>query len=109
MFNRKGSNCMNTKKIKTSILTLATAAFATFGMAACDKNTEPGETNVERSDIVEEGEIIDQESAYYRDTTDLEKYYDHADHETHEDSEGGAVHAGDGIRGGNDIERDELQ
>ena len=109
MFYRIELNYMNTKKIKTTILTLATTAIATFGLAACDKNTEPGEVNVERSDIREEGEIIDQNNAYYTDTTDLERHYDHADHENHDDNSEKVIGDGAYDGEGNGIERDEVQ
>lgn len=102
---------MNTKKIKTTILTLATTAIATFGLAACDKGTEPGETNVERSDIREEGSMIGEEgeglSRYDTANADMERHYDHADHENHNGGKTGAVHAGDGKKTG--IERDDVQ
>ncbi|MFD3001188.1 hypothetical protein ACFS7Z_12490 [Pontibacter toksunensis] len=100
---------MNTRKIKTTILTLATTAIATFGLAACDKNTEPGETNIERSDNLEEGSLIDQEESRY-DTTDLEGYYEDADHENHSDNEEEKV-IGDGAYDGkgDGIERDDVQ
>ena len=104
---------MNTKKIKTTILMFATAAFTTFGMVACDKNTEPGETNVGRGDIREEGEIIDDNAG---DVTrneaneDPERFYNDADHENHEENEGEEV-LGDGAYDGkgDGLERDEVQ
>lgn len=108
MYNRKGLNYMNTRKIKTTILTLATTAIATFGLAACDKNTEPGETNIERSDNLEEGSLIDQEASRY-DTADLEGYYDHADHENHENNKGKVLGDGAYDGKGDGIERDEVQ
>lgn len=111
MFNRKGTNHMNTKKIKSTILTLATTAIATFGLAACDKGTEPGETNVERSDIREEGSMIGEEgeniSRYDTANVSMEEHYDHADHEDHDGGDAGAVLSGDGTDTG--IERDDVQ
>lgn len=102
---------MNTKKIKTAILTLATTAIATFGLAACDTGTSPGETNVERSDIKKEGSMVgdDNEGVTRYDTAnaDMGEHYDHADHENHDQNKAGAVHAGDGQGGG--VERDDVQ
>lgn len=96
---------MNKKNIKSALLTLGTAAIATFGLAACDTGTDPGEVNVERSDIKEEGSMIGDEpgnTTRYSDTADLEeKYYEN------ENKEGSAVHAGDGK--GEGVERDEVQ
>lgn len=96
---------MNKKKIRTNLLALGATAIATFGLAACDTGTEPGEVNVERSDIKEEGSMIGDEpgnTTRYSDTADLEdKYYER------ENEEGSAVHAGDGT--GEGVERDEVQ
>jgi len=111
MFNPKELNQMNTQKIRTTVGSLAVAAIATFGLAACDTGTEPGQINTERSDIKEEGSIVGgqtDDTTRYSDTTNLEKYYEHADHENHDNNaEGTAVHAGDGKSNG--IERDEVQ
>ncbi len=105
MFNRIETNQMNSNKLKTPLLTLGVAALASFGLASCDTGTEPGNVNIERSDIKEEGSMIGEEgenTTRYSDTTDLEdKYYDR------ENKEGSAVHAGDGK--GNVKERDEVQ
>lgn len=113
MYNRKGLNYMNTRKIKTTILTLATTAIATFGLAACDKNTEPGETNIERSDNLEEGSMIgdDSETVSRYDTAnaDMERHYDHADHENHDDNNKAAIGDGAYDGKGNGVERDEVQ
>ncbi|WP_147294194.1 hypothetical protein [Pontibacter diazotrophicus] len=102
---------MNTKKIKTTILTLATTAIATFGLAACDTGTDPGEVNTERSDIREEGSMVggENEGASRYDTAgaDMERHYDHADHENHNGERTGAVHAGDGKD--SVIQRDDVQ
>lgn len=78
------------------------------GLAACNKGTEPGETNVERSTL---RETEPQENTYNQntgDTANLEKYYDHADHENHDDNKngGGAVHSGNGKTSG--VERDDV-
>lgn len=94
---------MNKNKMRTNVLALGATAIAVFGLASCDTGTEPGEVNVERSDIKDEGEMIGDEpgnTTRYSDTTDLEdKYYER------EDAEGSAVHAGDGT--GEGVERDE--
>ncbi|GAB3541079.1 hypothetical protein GCM10027443_39900 [Pontibacter brevis] len=101
---------MNTKKIKTTILSLAVTAITTFSLAACDTGTNPGETNVERSDVRKEGAMIGDEnegvSRYDTAHADMERHYDHADHENHGDNKTGAVHAGDGK--GSGVERDEV-
>ncbi|WP_162051603.1 hypothetical protein [Pontibacter pamirensis] len=104
---------MNTKKIKTTILTLATTAIATFGLAACDKGTEPGETNVGRGDIVEEGSLVGEEgeniSRYDTANASMEEHYDHADHENHDvnEEEGYGDGAYDGP--GDGIDRGDVQ
>jgi len=98
---------MNTGKVKISFFAWALTGAILVG---CDIGTRPGETNVERSEIVDEGELISDEDTVnrYSDTANLEKYYDHADHENHGDNkEGSAVHAGDGK--GEGVERDDLQ
>jgi hypothetical protein len=100
---------MNTRKIKSTALALAVSAMATFGLASCNEGTEPGETNVERSGIREEGSMVGDEegenSTLHSDTTDLEeKYYGDEDASNRE---GSAVHAGDGKGGG--VERDDVE
>ncbi|MFD2512893.1 hypothetical protein ACFSRY_03380 [Pontibacter locisalis] len=98
-------------KIKSSLLTLSLAAFAIFGFTACDKGTEPGETNVERSEIRDEGELIGEEedASRYSDTSSLESHYDHADHEDHDDNKREALGDGAYDGKGDGIERDEVQ
>ena len=91
---------MNTKQIKA--FTLAALFTGAFTITACNKGTEPGETETERGEIVEEGSLdqgyTSDEYPVDEDTVDLEeKYYDDAE---------GAVHAGDGKDGG--VERDEV-
>ncbi|MCC9165826.1 hypothetical protein [Pontibacter harenae] len=88
---------MNKLKIKNYMMALAFSTIVGFGFTSCNKGTEAGETNVERSEIVDtEHSEADQDPAY-RDTSNLERHYDHADHENHGDNtDGGAVHAGDG-------------
>ncbi|HEY4652414.1 MAG TPA: hypothetical protein VIG72_13415 [Pontibacter sp.] len=89
---------MNTTQIK------AFALAALFGgavtLSGCNTGTDPGDTNTERGDIVEEGSgnqgYTSEEYPADSDTANLEKYYDHADHENHGDNKAGAVHAGDG-------------
>ncbi|MCJ8166871.1 hypothetical protein MKJ04_18650 [Pontibacter sp. E15-1] len=70
---------MNSNKLKTPLLTLGVAALTTFGLASCSTGTEPGDVNIERSDIKDEGSMIgdeDNEATRDSDTTDLEeKYY----------------------------------
>lgn len=76
---------------------------ATFGIVACDTGTDPGETNTERSDIRDEGEMVGDEG-------DLDTRYDERDTmEQHyeQTEEGSAVHAGDGTGEGEG--RDDVQ
>ncbi|ARS37364.1 hypothetical protein [Pontibacter actiniarum] len=98
-------------KLKTTILSLTVAAFFACGLTACDKGTRPGETNVERSDIKDAGEMIGEEGdqdTRYEDTDSLEKYYDHADHENHSDNDREALGDGAYDGKGDGIERGEL-
>jgi hypothetical protein len=98
---------MYTRKIKSTALALAVTAMATFGLASCNEGTEPGETNVERSGIREEGSMVgDEENAnttLHSDTTDLEEQHYGDDN----NREGSAVHSGDGKGGG--VERDDVE
>ena len=73
---------------------LGLAALMTLGTVACDKGTKPGETNVERSDIIETEapERLEIEN----DSTDPERFYDNE----YRKGKKGAVHAGDGINEG---------
>ena len=102
---------MDMNKLKSAILTLTLTAVASFGFTACDKGTEPGETNVERSEIKDEGELVgdEEEVNRYSDTTNLEKYYDDADHENHDDNDREAIGDGAYDGKGDGIERDEVQ
>jgi hypothetical protein len=92
---------MDMKKIKSAIGALSLVAVATFGLSACDKGTEPGETNVERSDIVKTRapEKVEIEN----DSTDPERFYDNE----YRKGKKGAVHAGDGIKEG--VGRDDVK
>ncbi|MDX5422297.1 MAG: hypothetical protein LPK07_01935 [Hymenobacteraceae bacterium] len=100
---------MNKNKFKAAILSFAAAAFMMFGLSACDKGTEPGETNVERSDIRDEGELIEREDVQYGEADSLEEHYDHADHEDHEDNTNKAIGDGAYDGKGDGIQRDEVQ
>ncbi|MCC9137581.1 hypothetical protein ACFSKU_09595 [Pontibacter silvestris] len=100
---------MKAHKIKSIILALVVTTVTGAGLASCNKGTEPGETNVERSTL---RETEPQENNYSQgsetDTTDMERFYDHADHENHDDNVngGGAVLSGDGKTSG--VERDDV-
>ncbi|WP_439881289.1 hypothetical protein ACSX1A_19375 [Pontibacter sp. MBLB2868] len=102
---------MNKNKLKNTILTITLAGVATIGFSACDKGTEPGETNVERSEIKDAGELVgdDDETKRTSDTTNLEKYYDDADHENHEDNTDEAIGDGAYDGKGDGVNRDEVQ
>ncbi|MFD2515964.1 hypothetical protein ACFSRY_18980 [Pontibacter locisalis] len=103
---------MNPKKINAITLALAVTVTASFGLASCDKGTKPGETNVERSEIIEEGSLVGEEGESvnrYSDTANLEKYYDHADHEDHSDNEREAWGDGAYDGKGDGLQRDEVQ
>ena len=103
---------MNIRNIKTLVLPLALSAFVVAGLSSCDTGTDPGETNVERSDIREEGSMVEKDDdpmSEYRDTTDMESHYDHADHEKHGDNKAKAI--GDGAydgKGKKGVERDDV-
>ncbi|OKL39000.1 hypothetical protein [Pontibacter flavimaris] len=102
MFNRKEIRMMNTPTIRTVFFAFTLTAVAAFGLSACDTGTQPGDTNVERSDHHEEGSMVgddtkDQTEAE-RDT--MEQYYERTE-------EGSAVHAGDGKSDGTD--RDDVK
>ncbi|GAB3826995.1 hypothetical protein [Pontibacter rugosus] len=103
---------MYIKKIKPTLLSLTVAIMATLSMASCNKGTEPGETNVERSGIVEEGSLVgsdEDKSNVERDTLVGESHYDHADHEEHEDNNAKVLGDGAYDGKGNGVERDEVQ
>lgn len=102
---------MDRNKLKSAILTLTFTAVAGLGFTACDKGTEPGETNVERSEIKDAGEMVgeDEDVNRYSDTTNAEKYYDDADHDDHDDNDGKVIGDGAYDGKGNGIERDEVQ
>lgn len=94
---------MNKRNIRTTVFALAAAITATFGMAACSTGTDPGETNTERSDIRDEGEMVGEEgdlnsNEAARDS--MEQYYEN-------NEEGSAVHAGDGT--GDGVDREDVQ
>ena len=98
MFNRKELNHMNKKSIRSSTLfALGAAAVATFGLASCNTGTEPGDVNVDRGEIHEEGSMIGDEpgnTTRYSDTADTgEEYYETGN------KEGSAVNTGDGEEG----------
>ncbi len=93
---------MNTQKIRSAFFALIATAVATFGLAACDTGTSPGETNVERSDHVDEGSIVgdNDENRVEAERDTMEQPYERAE-------EGSAVHAGDGT--GEGTERDDVK
>lgn len=102
---------MNKSKINSLILALAVTAVSSFGMAACNTGTEPGETNVERGEIRDEGEMVGEEGdqdTRYEEGDSLERYYDDADHENHEDNTGEAIGDGAYDGKGDGVERDEV-
>lgn len=72
---------MNTKKLTHSIIVLALGLMSGAALVACNKGTEPGETNVERGKIKDAGEMVGGDDVTrYDDTTDLEeKYYEGRD------------------------------
>jgi hypothetical protein len=102
---------MNIDKIKPTVIALSFIALMAFGFTACDEGTKPGETNVERSDNLEPGELIgdDDDVNRYSDTSNLEKYYDHADHEDHKDNKREAIGDGAYDGKGDGIKRDEIK
>ncbi len=81
-------------KVKSAIVSLSIVTLVAVGLSACDKGTRPGETNVERSDIVKTRapEKVEIEN----DSTDPERFYD----VEYRKGKKGAVHAGDGIKEG---------
>ncbi|WP_230407114.1 hypothetical protein [Pontibacter cellulosilyticus] len=102
---------MKINDIKPLTWAAALGLFAMVGLGACDKGTEPGDTNTERSEIIDEGELVEENEdpmAPYTDTTDLEDHYDHADHEDHDDNKAKAI--GDGAYDGkkDGVQRDDL-
>ncbi|MHA6246560.1 hypothetical protein ACXYMU_01380 [Pontibacter sp. CAU 1760] len=99
------------KKIKSTILALSVMATASLSLGACSKGTEPGDVNVGRGEIKDEGEMIDGDNGYNAssDTTDLEKYYDHADHENHDDNTGKVIGDGAYDGKGTGTERDDIK
>ena len=70
---------VNTGKLKVALVAALFCAATGFGLTACNKGTEPGDTNVERSEIIETEEDVDK-SLGTMDTSDYEHLYDHADH-----------------------------
>ncbi|MBF9251858.1 hypothetical protein I2I11_00980 [Pontibacter sp. 172403-2] len=72
---------MNTRKIKHSIMVLALSIMSGAALVACNEGTEPGDTNVERGEIKDAGEMVGGDDVTrYSDTTDLEeKYYNDSD------------------------------
>ena len=90
---------MNTRKIRTALFALLATAVSAFGISACDTGTQPGDTNVERSDHHEEGSMVDggakDQNEAERDS--MEQHYERTE-------EGSAVHAGNGKGEGTDRE-----
>lgn len=101
---------MIARKIRATFFALAATAVAAWGMAACSTGTDPGETNVDRGEIHEEGSMVgdtdENEVEAERDT--MEQYYDSADHENHEDNTGKVIGDGAYDGEGEGVERDEV-
>lgn len=91
---------MYKKKIKSTIIASLLMAGTAFAFTSCDTGTSPGETNVERSDIKEEGSMIESDEKEMSEQDKLEKHYDHADHENHDDNDAEVI--GDGAYDGKD-------
>ncbi|WP_242920843.1 hypothetical protein [Pontibacter liquoris] len=92
---------MKKNSLKHTMLALTFGALASTGLVACNKGTEPGDTNTERGKIEDTGDMVGAENKNANDTaTDLEdKYYKDAD-----DANNGKVQQGDSIKrpeGGN--------
>jgi hypothetical protein len=102
---------MNKNILKSALLSVGALAVASIGLASCDKGTRPGETNVERSEIIDEGELVGDgdDVNRYSDTTNLEKYYDHADHDNHDDNKNKVIGDGAYDGKGDGIQRDEVK
>lgn len=103
---------MNKHNISAAILGVAATAFTLGGLTSCDTGTSPGETNVERSDIRDEGEMVGEEGeqpARYDEADSLESHYDHADHENHDDNTNKALGDGAYDGKGDGVKRDEVK
>lgn len=96
-------------KIKVTALGLGMASFLVLGLGSCSKGTEPGETNVERSEIRDEGELVSEDNDAAHDTLSGESHYDHADHENHDDNTNEVIGDGAYDGKGDGVQRDEVQ
>jgi len=73
---------MNTKKLTHNIIVLALGLMSGAVLVACNKGTEPGDTNVENGKIKDAGEMVGADDTNrYSDTTQSleEKYYEGRD------------------------------
>ncbi|MBW7465778.1 hypothetical protein ABID22_001838 [Pontibacter aydingkolensis] len=103
---------MNIKDIKVLVVASALSMFSVAGLSSCSTGTDPGEINTERSDIKEEGSMIEKDDdpmSEYRDTTDMESHYDHADHENHDDNRARAIGDGAYDGKGKGVKRDDVK
>jgi len=99
---------MNKNIIKSGIVATAFSIGSVLGLSSCETGTSPGETNVGRGEIVEPEETEGVHSTYDEDTTNLEKYYDDADHENHTDNDAEALGDGAYDGEGDGLQRGEL-
>ena len=72
---------MNKHIIKSVVTVLGVGAV--LGLSSCETGTSPGEANVYRGEIIEPEDTEGVQSGEEGDTANLEKYYDHADHDDH--------------------------
>lgn len=103
---------MKNLHIKTRTWLFAAGLFALVGLGACNTGTEPGETNVERSGIKDEGSMVGKDvdmASQTGDTTDLERHYDHADHENHKDNTNKVIGDGAYDGKGEGVQRDDVK
>ncbi|MEJ8801037.1 hypothetical protein [Pontibacter sp. H249] len=102
---------MNSRDIRNFVWASAFSVFAMVGFGACSTGTDPGEINTERSDIKEEGSLVEKDDdpmSEYQDTTDMESHYDHADHENHDDNKAKAIGDGAYDGKGEGVKRDDV-
>ncbi|TPE44860.1 hypothetical protein [Pontibacter mangrovi] len=105
---------MNTKNIKSTLFALAAGTMISFGMVSCNTGTDPGDTNVDRGEIHDEGSMVGREEGedYTKAKSEqdsMEQHYDHADHQNHDDNTGKVLGDGAYDGEGNGAERDDVQ
>lgn len=111
--NHKQTPTMKINDIKTLVWAAAFGLFTMAGLSACNKGTEPGDTNTERSKIIDEGSLIEADNddpmAPYRDTVSAEDHYDHADHDDHDDNKAKVIGDGAYDGKGTGVKRDDYK